>query len=120
MHGIGCNTENPSRHVSHALQMTTHRHVHAVIIAWRQVDGMEESIVEIAGCRIIGEQVPEGIMMSLGLQYPVVGQSAALADFSVTGRNKRGRIRVNRSGASRQFASKKGIERFKIGCGFQF
>ena len=113
--GHGVHGKQIPGHVNAGLQLTVQRHVHAMVVPWREVHGDETAVAKrLHAALIAGQQRRQRVMAALGLQQTIPVESAALADYPVRGTgDPRG---TQRPGARFQRARKKGIEAL-IGLG---
>ncbi len=103
--------EQAARHVDHFPQGTGQRHVHAVVILGRQVDGGELAAHERRGhCRVTAQQLLRAETVALGLEDAAVLDRAKLADGTVGGAQDGARGLVQWAGTRLQGAGEEGIE----------
>ena len=67
----------------------SHRRVHAVVVARRQVDRGEGAAVELLGQRRVDHQVAQPVVVALGLDERTVGDRARRADRPIARRHQR-------------------------------
>ena len=103
-----------------AYEITRQRHVHAMIVARRKVDG-DELPVGIRYCGVcFAEQLGGAVILSLGLEYAAVADRAGLADTSVGRAQQRRRIGILRTRVGLQRPREERIEmRVRVGSGLR-
>ncbi|CAM5496232.1 hypothetical protein RLIN73S_02511 [Rhodanobacter lindaniclasticus] len=98
-------------HVHGFAQRAFQRHVHAVVVARRQVDGGEAAVaVRRGGGLVATEQFGGGVVLALGLEDAPVDDRAGLADAAVGGREQGGRVGVGLARAGFELAREERIE----------
>ncbi len=114
--GRALHREQPPRHVRHAAQRAGQRHVHAVIVARRQVHGAKLAVGELAGQReIAAQQLRRGERAALGLQQLVAIDMAAGANRAVRRADQRALVTGQRAGTVPQRAGEETHE-IRIGA----
>ncbi len=105
--------EEPTGNMARGAQLSGPRHVDAVIVVWRQIQGCERAADELRGLRIIrAQQRRQAETAALGLQDGGAIEVADLADGAIDGRAYRPGVLRLRPGVGGQFAREEGIEIF--------
>src|SRR6185437_7627047 len=87
--------EDATWHVHGLAQRAFQRHVHAVVVARRQVDGDEPAVaVRRGGGLVATEKFGGGVVLTLGLEDAAVDDGAGLADAAVGRREQGSRVGV--------------------------
>ena len=103
--------EQVARHEAREAQRAGERHVHAVVVVRREVDGRECAAREFRRQRRVAAQQCRGrIVDALGLQQRVARDPARLAHKAVGGAEGRARVCVERPRAGRRRRVKKSLK----------
>ena len=105
------NREQVARNVDHFAQDAVARHVHAVIVARRQIGGGEAAVTEQVGHLIVaGQQGFQTVVMTFSLQDFIVLNGAKLADHAIGRHHQHVWIGIQRANVVAQRAHEEIVE----------
>ncbi len=111
MRGQVVHGEQIARHVDHFTQDPVARHVHAVIVTWREISGSEGTVAEQIRHQVVTcQQCFQAVVMAFRLQDFVVFDVTQLANHTICRHHQHVRIGINRADFIAQRAHEEFVE----------